>query len=144
MAIVVIISVANNMIVLYGAQSPYGADIPLSVVGIVMKVFGIVIAFSVGIAVGGQPIVGYNYGAGNDKRVFAAYRLILLANAAVGLAATLLFECCPQAIVSLFGSESGLYNEYADLCFRIFLGRHFALLPPEGQQHIFCSPSASR
>ena len=45
MAIVVIISVANNMIVLYGAQSPYGADIPLSVVGIVMKVFGIVIAF---------------------------------------------------------------------------------------------------
>ena len=122
MAIVVIISVANNMIVLYGAQSPYGADIPLSVVGIVMKVFGIVIAFSVGIAVGGQPIVGYNYGAGNDKRVFAAYRLILLANAAVGLAATLLFECCPQAIVSLFGSESGLYNEYADLCFRIFLG----------------------
>ena len=59
-AIVVIISVANNMIVLQGPQSPYGADIPLSAVGIVMKVFGIVIAFSVGIAVGGQPVIGYN------------------------------------------------------------------------------------
>lgn len=122
MAIVIIISVANNMIVLYGAESPYGADIPLSVVGIVMKVFGIVIAFSVGIAVGGQPIIGYNYGAGNYRRAFATYRLILAANAVVGLAAMLLFECCPQMIVNLFGSESGLYNEYADLCFRIFLG----------------------
>ena len=51
-AIVVIIGVSNNMIVQYGPMSPYGADIPLSVVGIVMKVFGIVIAFSVGIAGG--------------------------------------------------------------------------------------------
>lgn len=121
-AIVIVISVANNMITAFGPQSRYGADIPLSVVGIVMKVFGIVIAFSVGIAVGGQPIIGYNYGAKNYKRVFHAYRLVILANLAIGLIATLLFEFCPQAIVNLFGSESALYNEYADLCFRIFLG----------------------
>lgn len=121
-AIVIVISVANNMITAFGPQSRFGADIPLSVVGIVMKVFGIVIAFSVGIAVGGQPIIGYNYGAKNYKRVFRAYRLVVLANLAVGLAATILFEFCPQAIVSLFGSESALYNEYASLCFRIFLG----------------------
>ena len=121
-AIVVIISVANNMIVLQGPQSPYGADIPLSAVGIVMKVFGIVIAFSVGIAVGGQPVIGYNYGAGNFKRVFSVYRLVILANIAVGAISMLLFECCPQVIVHLFGSESDLYNEYANLCFRIYLG----------------------
>lgn len=121
-AIVVIISVANNMIVLYGPVSKYGADIPLSAVGIVMKVFGIVIAFSVGIAVGGQPIIGYNYGAGNYGRVFAAYRKAILANVVVGVVATVLFEGYPQIIVRLFGSESALYNEYANLCFRIFLG----------------------
>lgn len=121
-AIVVIISVANNMIGLVGPLSPYGADIPLSAVGIVMKVFGIVIAFSVGIAVGGQPIAGYNYGARNYKRVFAVYRLVLLANVVVGILATLLFECCPQAVVRLFGSESDLYNQFANLCFRVFLG----------------------
>ena len=63
MAIVIIISVSNNMIVLTGGMSEFGTDIPLSVIGIVMKVFGIVIAFSVGIAVGGQPIAGFNYGA---------------------------------------------------------------------------------
>ena len=121
-AIVIVMSVSNNMIGLAGPKSIYGADIPLSVVGIVMKVFGIVIAFSVGIAVGGQPVAGYNYGAGNFKRVFDTYRHIIAANAVVGIIATLLFEFCPQAIVSLFGSESSLYNEYADMCFRIFLG----------------------
>ena len=120
-AIVIIISVANNIIVRYGPASIYGADIPLSVVGIVMKVFGIVIAFSVGIAVGGQPIAGYNYGAGDYRRAFLTYRWVILANVIVGAIAMLLFECCPQAIVNIFGSESELYNEYADLCFRIFL-----------------------
>lgn len=121
-AIVAVMTVANNMIVLCGPRSEYGADIPLSVVGIVMKVFGIVIAFSVGIAVGGQPIVGYNYGAENYSRVRGTYGRVLAANAAVGAVSMLLFEFCPQAIVSLFGSESELYNQFACLCFRVFLG----------------------
>lgn len=121
-AIVAVVAVANNMIVLCGPRSVYGADIPLSVVGIVMKVFGIVIAFSVGIAVGGQPIVGFNYGARNFERVRGTYSRILWANLAVGSLAMLLFEACPQALVSLFGNESQLYNEFACLCFRVFLG----------------------
>lgn len=121
LAIVIIISVANNLIGVYGPQSRYGADIPLSVVGIVMKVFGIVIAFAVGIGLGGQPIAGYNYGAGNYKRVFETYKVILTANIVVGVIAMALFELYPHGIVRLFGSESDLYNEFADLCFRIFL-----------------------
>ncbi len=122
MAIVIIISVSNNMIVLTGGMSEFGTDIPLSVIGIVMKVFGIVIAFSVGIAVGGQPIAGFNYGAGNYKRVFSVYRHIIIANICVGIIAMLIFELCPQVIIRLFGSESDLYNQYAVLCFRVFLG----------------------
>lgn len=119
--VAIVMSVANNMVGRYGPESVYGADIPLSVVGIVMKVFGIVIAFAVGIAVGGQPIVGYNYGAGNFSRVQETAKKILLADVVVGMIALLLFELCPQVIVRLFGSESDLYNQYANLCFRIFL-----------------------
>ena len=121
-SIVVIIAVANNMIGVVGPASEYGADIPLAVIGIVMKVFGIVIAFSVGIAVGGQPIAGFNYGSRDFARVKKTYKLVLIANIVVGAVSMLLFELCPQAIVSIFGSESDLYNQYADLCFRIFLG----------------------
>lgn len=120
-AIVLLIGVVNNMVVIYGPQSPYGADIPLSAVGIVMKVFGIVIAFSIGISVGGQPIIGYNYGAKNYKRVFETYKLVIIANVAVGAISMLLFQLCPQVIVGIFGNESALYNEYAILCFRIYL-----------------------
>lgn len=120
-AIVVVISVANNLIGRWGPDSIYGADIPLSAVGIVMKVFAIVIAFSVGIAVGGQPIIGFNYGAGSYKRVLQTFRFIIAANVVVGAAALLLFEVFPQSIISLFGNESALYNEYAVLCFRIYL-----------------------
>jgi Na+-driven multidrug efflux pump len=122
LAIVIIMTVANNMIGRYGPRSKYGADIPLSVVGIVMKVFGIAIAFIVGIAVGGQPIIGYNYGARNYKRVYAALRRVVAVNAVVGVLAMLLFEFCPHIIVRLFGSEKALYNEFAYLCFRVFLG----------------------
>lgn len=120
-AIVIVTSVANHVIGRYGPQSVYGADIPLSAVGIVMKVFAIVIAFAVGIAVGGQPIVGYNYGARRYDRVMRTCKLIMAANLAVGLAATFIFELCPQAVVNLFGHENALYNEYAVRCFRVFL-----------------------
>lgn len=121
-AIVIIISVSNNTIVNYGPQSIYGADIPLSVIGIVMKVFGIVIAFAVGIAVGGQPIAGYNYGAKKYHRAFLTYRWVVVSDVLVGAVAMLLFECCPQVIIRIFGSENDLYHEFANPCFRIFLG----------------------
>ena len=64
----VIMAVMNNVLVIYGAGSKYGADIPMTVVGIVMKVFQIVISVVVGIAAGAQPLWGItteqDYGAG--------------------------------------------------------------------------------
>lgn len=121
MSIVIIMAVMNNMLVIYGAQSKYGADIPLTVVGIVMKIFQIVIAVVVGIAAGAQPIVGYNYGAGYSKRVKCIFKTMLAAEACVGLIAMICFECFPQQIINIFGSEDGLYNEFAVLAFRIYL-----------------------
>ena len=119
-SIMVNTTVMNNVLVAYGASSRYGADIPLSVVGIVQKVFGIMISFTVGIAAGFQPIVGYNYGAGKYERVKKLYKTMMIAEAAVGLAATILFECFPLQIIQLFGAQEGLYNEYAIIAFRVY------------------------
>lgn len=129
LSIVVIIAVNNNLLNKYGYQTiastgqPFGAVIPLAVVGIVMKVFGIVVSIVIGISLGGQPIIGYNMGAGNTERVKKTIqyltRLVLL----VGLVAFLIFELAPGAVISLFGSNnSPEYMEYARLCIRIFLG----------------------
>lgn len=119
-SIMVNATVMNNALVRYGAASKFGADIPLSVVGIVQKVFGIVIAVTVGIAADSQPIVGYNYGAGENVRVKKLYRTMMAAEAAVGLAATVILECFPSQVIRLFGSEGALYTEYAVFAFRVY------------------------
>lgn len=121
-SIVVIMAVMNNVLVMYGARSKYGADIPMTVVGIVMKVFQIVISIVVGIAAGAQPIVGYNYGAGLWRRVKLIFRTMMIAELSVGLVSLICFEVFPMEIISVFGSEDGLYNEFAVLAFRVFLG----------------------
>ncbi len=121
LSIVIIMGVMNTTLVKYGAMSKYGADIPMTVVGIVMKVFQIVIAFVVGIAAGCQPIVGYNYGAGNMERVKKIYKTMFLAEAIIGIISMLAFQLFPIQIISLFGSEDGLYNEFAAFAFRIYL-----------------------
>jgi Na+-driven multidrug efflux pump len=121
-SIVVIMAVMNNALVVYGAQSKFGADIPLTVVGIVMKMFAIAIAFIVGVAAGCQPIVGYNHGAGKHEQVKALYKKMMLIELVIGLIATLCFELFPIQLINLFGKDNGaLYNEFAVLSFRIYL-----------------------
>ncbi|MBR1797782.1 MAG: MATE family efflux transporter [Clostridiales bacterium] len=129
LSIVIIIAVNNNLLGKYGYETiastgvAFGAVTPLAVVGIVMKVFGIVVSVVIGISLGGQPIIGFNLGAGNTGRVketvFTITKLVL----AVGLIAFLIFEIFPDAVIILFGkNNTPEYMEYARLCIRIFLG----------------------
>lgn len=120
-SIVIIMAAMNNTLVKYGARSEYGADIPLTVVGIIMKVFQIVISIVVGIAAGSQPIVGYNYGAGLNTRVKKIYITMMKAEVIVGVIALICFEVFPMQIISIFGSEDGLYNTFAVLSFRTYM-----------------------
>ncbi|MCD8192020.1 MAG: MATE family efflux transporter [Oscillospiraceae bacterium] len=120
-AIVLVMAVTNNVLVTYGAKSVYGSDIPLTTIGITMKVNQILIAVVLGMATGSQPILGYNYGSGQKARVKRTYKLILTAATVILIAAFLIFQLAPMSIVGLFGSESELYNEFAVKCFRIFL-----------------------
>lgn len=120
-SIVVVMTVMNNVLVRYGASSKYGADIPLTVFGIVMKVFGIVVSICVGITLGSQPIVGYNRGAGNIARVKEVFKKLMLAEFILGVIATICFEFFPAQIISIFGSGDELYMEFATLSFRIHL-----------------------
>lgn len=121
MSIVIISLVCNIMLAKYGAASKYGADIPIAVIGICMKVFTIVINIAVGIILGAQPILGYNYGAKEYKRVKKTFKLVVLSTVVVGIIATLVFELCPEIIIRMFGTESDLYMEFATKTFRIFL-----------------------
>lgn len=121
MSIVVISLVCNIMLAKYGAISKYGADIPIAVIGIAMKVFTIVINIVVGIILGAQPILGFNYGAKKFDRVRETFKIVLTSTIIIGVIATLIFELCPQIVIRMFGTESDLYMEFAIMTFRIFL-----------------------
>ena len=118
----------NNMLCKYGAldavfgQEQY-AQIPMAVVGIVMKFFQIVISIVVGMAAGCIPIVGYNIGAEKKQRVRGLFTRLLIAEALVGAAALVLAEGFPRQLIAIFGAanESGYYTEFAVRAFRTYL-----------------------
>ncbi|MDO4282080.1 MAG: MATE family efflux transporter [Clostridia bacterium] len=121
MSIVIISLVCNIMLAKYGTMSKYGADIPIAVIGICMKVFTIVINIIVGIILGAQPILGYNFGAKKYDRVKGTFKTVLFATIIVGIISTMIFEICPQVVIRIFGTESDLYMEFATITFRVFL-----------------------
>ncbi len=119
---IVIVTVVNNiLLVSYGAQSPYGEDIPLAAFVVIMKLFQIVINIAIGIAAGAQPIIGYNYGAGRYDRVKQTFRYVLLWTFLAGAVATILFEAFPLLFIRMFGADGELYTAFAVQCLRIYL-----------------------
>ena len=127
-SLVAAMAAINNMIRKYGALDPiFGqadyAQIPMAVVGIVMKFFQIVISIVVGMAAGCIPIVGYNMGARRTDRAMGLFKLLLLAEAAVGAAAFVIVECFPRQLIALFGAanESAFYTDFAVKAFRVYL-----------------------
>ena len=120
-SIVVMALVCNMTLAHYGGLSQYGQDIPISVFSIQTKVYTVVGNIITGIVLGGQPIFGYNYGAGKMERVRQTYRIVLLASVTVGLVSTLIFQLWPELVINLFGAGDALYMEFAKKTFRIYL-----------------------
>ena len=127
-SLVAAMAAINNMVRKYGALDPvFGAEeyaqIPMAVVGIVMKFFQIVISVVVGMAAGCIPIVGFNVGAKRPDRVKKLFTMLLICEAAAGLIALLTAEIFPKTLISIFGAanESVYYTDFAIKAFRIYL-----------------------
>ena len=127
-SLVAAMAAINNMIRKYGALDPvFGteqyAQIPMAVVGIVMKFFQIVISIVIGMAAGCIPIVGYNIGAGRKDRTKELFTMLLKCEAFIGAAALIIVEFFPRQIMYIFGAsnESVYYMNFAVKAFRIYL-----------------------
>lgn len=120
-AIGIVQVVLNNSLKHYGSQSSYGADDPIAVAGIIMKVNMIVFAIVIGLAQGAQPIQSFNYGARNFRRVREAFRLAVIAGGGISIISFILFQIFPKEILMLFGKGSDSYFEFGVKFFRIFL-----------------------
>lgn len=127
-SLVISMAAVQNMCTKYGAMDPiFGqqeyAQIPLAVLGIVMKFFQIAISIAIGIAAGCIPIVGYNIGAKRKDRAKTLFTYLLVAEAIVGAVALIIVECFPMQIANIFGAahESAYYADFAVKCFRVYL-----------------------
>ncbi|MGN0907145.1 MAG: MATE family efflux transporter [Bullifex sp.] len=127
-SLVAAMAAINNMVRKYGGLDPIFsleqyAQIPMAVVGIVMKFFQIVISIVVGMAAGCIPIVGYNMGAGRKDRVKELFTKLLVCEALVGAVALIIVEFFPRELIGIFGAanESMYYTEFAVKAFRIYL-----------------------
>ncbi|MBP3898384.1 MAG: MATE family efflux transporter [Mogibacterium sp.] len=113
--------VLNNMLSTYGAMSVYGPDIPLAVSGVAQKTSMIMVSFAVGIAQGCQPVWGFNLGAKKYDRVKGAYWRAFTAAFLIGVIFFFAFQFFPRQIISIFGTGSDLYYEFAEKYLRVFM-----------------------
>ncbi|MCL2080752.1 MAG: MATE family efflux transporter, partial [Oscillospiraceae bacterium] len=113
--------ILNNTLRRYGAQSVYGAEIPLAVAGIVMKTNMLFFSVVIGISQGCQPIIGFNYGAKKYDRVRQTLKLGLLAATAMSVISFLCYQLFPRQLISMFGQGDELYFDFAVRFFRIYL-----------------------
>ena len=121
MSFVFVVAVENNLLGKYGADSKFGSDIPITVLGIVMKINQILNSIIIGIAVGAQPIFGYNYGARKFDRVKSTLKRVLGLGVIISTIAFILFQTIPDKLIAIFGSGDEKYMEFACLAFRTYL-----------------------
>ncbi len=113
--------VLNNMLATYGAMSVYGSDIPLAVSGVAQKTSMIMVSFAVGIAQGCQPVWGFNLGARKFDRVKGAFWRAFTAAFMVGVIFFVALQLFPRQIISIFGTGSDLYFEFAEKYLKVFM-----------------------
>lgn len=115
----------NNSLVYYGNLSSVGGDVALSAMGIVLKVSMIIISICIGIGIGAQPILGFNKGAKQYKRIKSTYiKAVTMATIAAftGWAMCLFI---PDIILSIFGNADEVFTNFGIKCMQIFMSGVF-------------------
>ncbi len=123
--ILVLFVFMNNVMTKYGQLTKFGSDIPLSVYGVISKINSLFISTVLGVSIGAQPIIGFNYGAGKKERVRETIKKILIINFIVGVFFNILFIIFPKEIASLFIDKNDinyqLFIDFAVLMCHSFL-----------------------
>lgn len=131
LAMTVVQIVLNNLMTYYGGLSSYGSELPLAVVGAVSKIGMLFMVVIIGVAQGSQPIIGFNYGAGNYGRVIETYKKALTGVILYAIPVFLSFQLFPTQILSIFGSGNEAFYEFGSRYMRIYM-MMLILIPVQG------------
>lgn len=113
--------VMNNSLVYYGNQTAAGGDVALSAMGIVNKISMILVSICIGIGIGSQPILGFNKGAGQPKRVRKTYLWAVSMATVVSVIGWLACQTFPGPILSMFGTQDADFTRFAIRCLEVYM-----------------------
>lgn len=102
----IMIMITNHYLIAYGTDK-------VAAMGIALKANMISAFILVGFAFGGQPLVGYNYGAKNQKRLKEILRFAYLFEAGLALAFTILISIFAPFIIKIFMNQSDIITNGA-------------------------------
>lgn len=105
----------------------YGGDLAVSSLTILNSVMQMIFLPLSGLTQGAQPIISYNYGAGNNARVRSAFRLLIGCCLAFVVTAWGIVMAFPGAFVRIFNSSSQELYEMASWAMRIYLAGFFSM-----------------
>ena len=111
---------------------PYGSD-GIAVMGIVMKIIMIVALVVVGLAFGGQPLIGYTYGAKNKARMKAVIAFALKAVVGTSLGLAVMLALFAEEVMQIFLQQPALIDQgvtmlYWQLPAIVFMGIGLVLI----------------
>lgn len=111
--------VFNHVMNIYGATDPIGVEGALAAVGVAQKATMFVFALLVGLIMGAQPIIGFNYGAKSWQRVLSTLKWGSIVGVCIGTAFFILSHAAPGLIIGLFGVDEDLEG-FAELALQIY------------------------
>lgn len=112
--------VLNNSLVYYGNLTSVTGDVALSAMGIVMKISQIIVSICIGIGIGAQPILGFNKGANQPKRIKKTYKLASTIATSVTTIGWAMFMLIPHIILMLFGTADENFTDFAIKAMRVY------------------------
>lgn len=116
----------------------YGGDLAVGAMAILSSVMQFAMLPLQGITQGGQPIISYNYGAANRKRVNEAVKLQLSCCFIYALTMCLLVECFPDMFINIFTNDPQLV-ELTRWAMRIYMAAVALMGVQTACQQVFIS-----
>lgn len=101
----VMVSGINGIIAMF-AKSVAIKEAYTSVFGVYFKLQSFIFMPVFGLSQGTSPIIGYNYGAKDKKRMYSALKICLCVAALIMVLGFILFQLCSEFLLSLFEADS--------------------------------------
>ena len=98
------------VIIINNSLQNHGGDMAIGAYGIINRLLMLYLMIVMGLTMGMQPIIGYNFGARKPERVKQTLRLAIISGVCITTSGFLICELLPHAVSGIFTSDDGLIN----------------------------------